>query len=229
MPELHVLRVFVDERGAAGNRLGVMLDAASIGPAERQQTAAALGYSETVFVDSGERLQIFTPTTELPFTGHPLVGAASLLARPELHPPAGRVTAASQPPYTWISAPPAFCPKWELCQEASPAAVDALAPPASGHVLHWAFADEAAGLISARVFAPDYGVAEDPATGSAAIVLCAVLGRAIDIRQGEGSEILARPAADGRVELGGRVRATMPPMPWAAVRPPDQPSTKGSS
>jgi predicted PhzF superfamily epimerase YddE/YHI9 len=208
MPELHVLRVFVDDRGAAGNHLGVMLDAGDLDAVERQRIAAELAYSETVFVDPpGDRLQIFTPTTELAFAGHPLVGTAWLLGRPTLHPPAGPVATRSDPPLTWISARPEFCPEWELRREPAAEAVDRLDPPAAGHVMHWAYEDEAAGRIRARVFAPDYGVAEDPATGSAAIALCARLGRALWIRQGEGSEIRARPAArgDGTVELGGRV------------------------
>jgi predicted PhzF superfamily epimerase YddE/YHI9 len=48
------------------------------------------------------------------------------------------------------------------------------------------------------------GVAEDEATGSAAVRLCARLGRELDIRQGRGSRIVARPRADGWVEIGGR-------------------------
>jgi hypothetical protein len=35
--------------------------------------------------------------------------------------------------------------------------------------------------------------------------LVAQLGREIEIRQGRGSVIQARPAEDGRVEIGGRV------------------------
>ncbi len=207
MPELHVLSVFVDRDGAAGNRLGMMLAAEGLGPAERQQIATELGYSETVFVDGADRLQIFTPTTELAFAGHPLVGAAWLLDRPTLHPPAGPVATRRDGELTWITADPAFCPAWELRREATPARVDDLRPPDAGHVMHWAFVDEAAGLVRARVFAPDYGVAEDPATGSAAITLCSALGRALVIRQGAGSEILARPThGGGAVELGGRVR-----------------------
>jgi predicted PhzF superfamily epimerase YddE/YHI9 len=211
MPELHVLSVFVDDHGAAGNPLGVMLDAAEIEPAERQRIAAELAYSETVFVDGADRLQIFTPTIELPFAGHPLVGTAWLLERPTLHPPAGPVTTRSEPPFTWVSADPGFCPPWELRREPAAEAVDRLSRPDAGHVMHWAFEDEAAGRIRARVFAPDFGVAEDPATGSAAIALCATLGRPIVIRQGEGSEIFARPADGGKIELGGRVRATSGP------------------
>jgi predicted PhzF superfamily epimerase YddE/YHI9 len=206
MPELHVLCVFVDAHGSAGNLLGVMLAAEGLDAAARQQIAGELNYSETVFVDGADRLQIFTPTTELAFAGHPLVGAAWLLERPTLHPPAGAVATRREDELTWITAEPAFCPPWELRREDSPDAVDGLSPPATGHVMHWAFVDEAAGLVRARVFAPDYGVAEDPATGSAAIALCALLGRPLVIGQGAGSEILARPGAGSAVELGGRVR-----------------------
>ena len=88
---------------------------------------------------------------------------------------------------------------------AQPAELDALIAPAEGHILHWAWSDEAAGRIKARVFAADYGIAEDPATGSAAIVLCGSLSRPIVIEQGEGSIINAHPAGAGAVELGGRV------------------------
>ncbi|MEA2298793.1 MAG: hypothetical protein QOF77_1729 [Solirubrobacteraceae bacterium] len=231
MPELHVLRVFVDGYGAAGNHLGVMQGAAAIGPIERQRIAAELAYSETVFVDGADRLQIFTPTTELAFAGHPLVGAAWLLRRPTLHPPAGPVATRSDPPLTWITARAELCPRWEIRREASPEAVDALPPPPDGHILHWAFADEAAGLVRARVFAPDYGVAEDPATGSAAIVLCATLDRPLVIRQGEGSEILVRPAGGDTVELGGRVVRVRRPAepPTLSATGAGAPPTRGRS
>ena len=68
----------------------------------------------------------------------------------------------------------------------------------------WAFADEAAGVIRARVFPVGLGIAEDEATGLAAVQLCDRLGRALDIRQGRGSRILVRPVDGGRIELAGR-------------------------
>jgi predicted PhzF superfamily epimerase YddE/YHI9 len=56
------------------------------------------------------------------------------------------------------------------------------------------------------VFVPELGVGEDEATGSAALRLGAQLGHPIEIRQGKGSLIYARPAEqDGFVEIGGRV------------------------
>ena len=69
----------------------------------------------------------------------------------------------------------------------------------------WAWLDEADGLIRARVFVPEAGIAEDEATGSAAMRLAAALGRPIEIRQGVGSVIYARPLAAGPAEIGGRV------------------------
>ena len=57
--------------------------------------------------------------------------------------------------------------------------------------------------MRARAFGMRIGIAEDEATGSAATKLCAHAGRPIDIRQGRGSRILARPADDGYVEIGG--------------------------
>jgi hypothetical protein len=46
---------------------------------------------------------------------------------------------------------------------------------------------------------------EDEATGAAALLLSAQLGRALNITQGCGSQILTAPAPDGTVEVGGRV------------------------
>lgn len=75
-----VLRVFTDSDGNFGNPLGVV-DARHVEPAHRQRLATQLGYSETVFVDlpapgsASAHATIYTPRTELPFAGHPTVGA----------------------------------------------------------------------------------------------------------------------------------------------------------
>jgi predicted PhzF superfamily epimerase YddE/YHI9 len=47
---------------------------------------------------------------------------------------------------------------------------------------------------------------EDEATGAAALALTAHLGRALDITQGRGSQILTAPRPGGTIEVGGRVR-----------------------
>lgn len=213
---LDVLRVFCAADRAAGNPLGVFLDGAQVPHDRRQAIARDLGFSETVFVDGPERgeLRLFTPTVELPLAGHPLVGTAWLLRErgygpSALRPPAGEVAVRFDGELTCVAGNPEWAPPFEFAQLGSPAEVDALdgPPPGYGLVGAWAWIDEPRGLIRERVFVPEAGVDEDEATGSAAMLLCAQLGRAIEIRQGRGSVIVAVPLADGRVEMRGRVIA----------------------
>ena len=208
MPQLQLLRVFCDEDGSGGNPLAVFAEGAEVPPERRQAVAADLGLSETVFVDDGERgeVRIFTPAVELDFAGHPAVGAAWLLEGVEtLRTQAGEVPVAREDGAVFVAARPAWGPPFELEQLGSPAEVDALDGPPRGHdlIAAWAWLDEAAGMVRARVFPVRIGIPEDEATGSAATKLAAEIGRPIDIRQGRGSRILARPRADGLVEIGG--------------------------
>ena len=205
MTQVRVLRVFTDQAGRSGNLLGVVRDAAAIEHARRQAIATELGYSETVFVERDTEVQIFTPATELPFAGHPLVGSAWLLRHPALHVAAGEVRTRVQGERAWVLARAQWCPSFERRQLDSPAEVDDFAAPASGSLQVWAWQDEARGSIRARVFAPDLGVPEDPATGSATVVLCAALDRAITVDQGPHCLIEAQPLGGGVIELGGRV------------------------
>ena len=213
MPRLHVLRVFVGDGGAGGNPLGVFLDGAQVAEGERQGIAADLGFSETVFVEDPEqgRLRIFTPKEELPFAGHPLVGTAWLLTSeglvvPTLRPPAGEVPVRVEGGVTFISGRPEWAPPYEHIELASPAEVEALAGPPNGQDLAgvWAWEDERAGYVRARVFPIRSGIDEDEATGAHAVRLAARLARTIIIRQGKGSLIFADPQPDGTVEIGGR-------------------------
>jgi predicted PhzF superfamily epimerase YddE/YHI9 len=205
MTTVRVLRVFTDEHGASGNLLGVVRDAQDIPHARRQAIATELGYSETVFVQRATQGQIFTPATELPFAGHPMVGSAWLLRQPVLQTAAGDVRTRVQGDRAWVLARAQWCPDFERRQLASPADVDAFVPPAGGSLHVWSWSDQARGHVRARVFAPDFGVPEDPATGSATVALCAQLGRDIVVDQGPHCEIHARPLDDGVIELGGRV------------------------
>jgi predicted PhzF superfamily epimerase YddE/YHI9 len=213
MARLHILKVFVGEGGAGGNPLGVFLEGGEVPEDERQSVAADLGFSETVFVEDRERgeLRIFTPGTELPFAGHPLVGTAWLLAHEGpgvsvLRPPAGEVPVRFEGDLTFISGRPEWASPFEHIRFDSPAEVEALEGPPEGHDLVgvWAWEGEDAGRVRVRVFAPRLGVEEDEATGAHAVRLAAQLGREITIRQGRGSLILAGPQPDGSVEIGGR-------------------------
>lgn len=214
MSSLHVLRVFVNEDGEWGNPLGVFLDGTAVPEADRQHVAAELGFSETVFVDdrAAGRLRIYTPLVELAFAGHPAVGAAWLLARQGspvdvLRVPAGEVGVRYAGADAHVAANPEWAPPFEYRQLAAPRELRALDPAAARRNTYaWAWIDEAAGTARARSFVPEAGIAEDEATGSAAIGLCARLGRPLTVHQGHGSVLRCAPLGDGRVEVGGTTR-----------------------
>ncbi|HLJ71350.1 MAG TPA: PhzF family phenazine biosynthesis protein [Roseiarcus sp.] len=90
--KFHTLDVFT-ETALAGNPLAVVLDCEGLDDRRMQAIAREFNLAETVFVleprdpVNTARLRIFTPGRELPFAGHPTVGAAVLLAQlraPEL-------------------------------------------------------------------------------------------------------------------------------------------------
>lgn len=206
-----VLRVFCGPDGRHGNALGVVRDGSRVpGERARQELAGRLGFSETVFVDDPERgaVDIYTPGLRLPFAGHPLVGAAWLLDLEILETAAGEVYARYDGEFTWITARPEWAPPRTLRRYASVREVDDLAVPEPGEWLYaWSWIDEAAGRVRARAFpGRDDGIDEDEATGAAALLLTQQLGRALNITQGRGSQLLTAPAPDGTIELGGRVR-----------------------
>jgi predicted PhzF superfamily epimerase YddE/YHI9 len=206
-----VLRVFCGPTGGHGNALGVVRDGRRVpGEASRQALAKELGFSETVFVDDPERgvVDIYTPGLRLPFAGHPLVGAAWLLDVEILELPVGDVFARNDGEFTWITAEAAWAPPRTLIEYGSAAEVDALPVPEPGTWRYaWSWQDEAAGRVRARAFpGRGDGIDEDEATGAAALLLTHRLGRALNISQGRGSQILTAPGADGTVEIGGRVR-----------------------
>jgi trans-2,3-dihydro-3-hydroxyanthranilate isomerase len=71
----------------AGNQVAVFTDAREIPEERLQPLAREINYSETVFVypaagDGHARIRIFTPNSELPFAGHPILGTAFVLAQP---------------------------------------------------------------------------------------------------------------------------------------------------
>jgi predicted PhzF superfamily epimerase YddE/YHI9 len=214
VPELHVLRVFCAPEGGGGNPLGVFLDGDEVAEADRQEVAADLGFSETVFVDDPRRgvIRIFTPAEELEFAGHPSVGTAWLLARERepvdvLRPAAGELPVRRDGEMTFIAARPEWAPWFDFVEVESTAEVDRLKGPPGGMdmVGVWAWLDEDAGVIRERVFASGVGIPEDEATGAAAVLLGARLGRPLEVCQGKGSRIIATPLEDGMVEIGGRV------------------------
>jgi trans-2,3-dihydro-3-hydroxyanthranilate isomerase len=263
-----VVDVFTDEP-LTGNQLGVFTDARDLTETEMQSLARELGFSETVFVlppavaNADVRIRIFTPTTELPFAGHPTLGSAFVLGAPlqkvviRLETGAGVVPVAlerdgAQIVFGRMEQP---IPVWEPVPDPAPilAALGVARSPlpverydlGPGHVYVALRSPDAVAQLDpdlgalaratrdgvncfahvggvrwkTRMFAPNHGVAEDPATGSAAGPLAVHLARHGRIGFGEQIEIsqgaeIARPStlyarvdgADGaieHVEVGG--------------------------
>jgi trans-2,3-dihydro-3-hydroxyanthranilate isomerase len=192
-----------------------------------QAIAAEFNLSETVFplpptaAGADYRVRIFTPGRELPFAGHPSIGAAWVLARAGLlrlgdavqecgagllpvqvtehgarvaggpprsarsgtawrwPPPSGSVPPTSRPvPAGVAGAGISFAflvvrPDAVARAVPDPARLRELTDGLVGLVV--AAVDPEASHAHVRMFAPDVGVAEDPATGSAAVALTVFL------------------------------------------------------
>lgn len=219
-----VVDVFTAER-LSGNSLAVFPDASEFDEDTMQKIAAELHLTETAFAlpatrkDCAARLRIFTPVRELPFAGHPTVGAAFVLlqkeiiapGRPEflLEEPIGpvpvRIERGGQP-LIWLRTPPihdvrhldgSLCAKAlglepqdllpvspQLLSAGNPTVIVAAKDRSAVDRAHldlaglrslkdtenesfcvFLFAPTPEGAYS-RMFAPEYGLPEDPATGS---------------------------------------------------------------
>jgi predicted PhzF superfamily epimerase YddE/YHI9 len=220
--DVTVLRVFTDSDGNHGNPLGVV-DADLVSPADRQRLATQLGYSETIFVGipapgvNTAVAHIFTPATEMPFAGHPTVGAGWWLRKRgtpvnTLQVPGGVVQIEHQErpdgEFTVIRARSEWAPEFSIHDMASVDEVLAADPDDySDDVKHyvWAWTDRASGAIRSRMFASQLGIPEDEATGAAAMRITDYLSRDLTITQGRGSQIRTFWSAEGWVRVAGRV------------------------
>ncbi|MBT8227671.1 MAG: PhzF family phenazine biosynthesis protein [Dactylosporangium sp.] len=212
-----IVDVFTD-RAFAGNPLAVVFGAEALTGGQMQAMAREFNLSETAFVlpptdpAATYRVRIFTPATELPFAGHPSLGAAVTQQRRGLFEPGpvvqeclagllpvtvagdgtgvltgGTPTAGPERdpgsllaglgltvddhlgpapsaascgmPFVFLRVRPGAVARARLVD---PAAIDDLC------LLAW---DPPSRTAQVRVFAPGAGVAEDPATGSAALAL----------------------------------------------------------
>jgi predicted PhzF superfamily epimerase YddE/YHI9 len=193
--DVDVVRVFT--RGEiGGNHLGIVADGVDRSTEQMQAIASEVGYSETVFLADDATVRIFTPFDELPFAGHPLVGAAWWLAHHgrrvrELRPPIGPIRCGTIGDRGWIEAPldqrvRPFSGRWPgwlpdpvrscivempipylIWQVSSPADVAAIEPEPGDE---WIYVVADAGATTrARFFVGREF--EDPATGSAAVAL----------------------------------------------------------
>src|SRR3954447_7400410 len=81
-----VADVFTDT-ALTGNQLAVFTDGRGLDDRTMQDLAREMRFSESVFVFPAEagghaRIRIFTPESEPPFAGHPILGTAFVLAGP---------------------------------------------------------------------------------------------------------------------------------------------------
>jgi trans-2,3-dihydro-3-hydroxyanthranilate isomerase len=82
-----VADVFTDTP-LTGNQLAVFTDARDLDQLTMQALAKEMAFAETVFVlpthdeNADLRIRIFTPESELPFAGHPVLGSAFVLGLP---------------------------------------------------------------------------------------------------------------------------------------------------
>jgi len=216
--DVTVLRVFTDEDGNFGNPLGVV-DASQAAPAERQRIAAQLGYSETIFIDvpnpgsTTAHARIYTPATELPFAGHPTVGASWWLRDrgtpvKTLQVPAGLVQVTYEDDVTAVSARSEWAPEFAIYDlESTDELFDADPDDYPDDIQNylWTWTDRERGAIRSRMFAANLGVPEDEATGAAAVRITDYLSRDLTIVQGKGSVILTGWSPEGWVRVAGRV------------------------
>src|SRR5919109_3324322 len=78
--------VFTDRR-FEGNQLAVFTDARGIDEQTMQTLAREMNFSASTFIlpaerpDTDVRMRIFTPGSEMPMAGHPVVGSTFALAR----------------------------------------------------------------------------------------------------------------------------------------------------
>jgi len=222
----------------AGNQLAVFTDARDLDELTMQALAKETNLAETVFVlppsndEADVRIRIFTPAVELPFAGHPTLGAAFVLGGPLSKIVIRLETAAGVVPVELERDGPRIVfgqmdqplPSWQAVADPAPI-LSALGVSGSslpverydlgpGHVYVelespeavTALAPDVAALARAtrdgtncfardgsrwktRMFAPNHGVVEDAATGSAAGPLSVHLARHGRIAFGERIEI----------------------------------------
>ena len=162
-----------------------------------------MGYSETVFIDVPEpgastaHARIYTPATELPFAGHPTVGASWWLRDRgipvhTLQVPAGIVQVNYEDDLTAVSARSEWAPEFAIYDLESTDELFAADPddyPDDIQNYLWTWTDRERGAIRSRMFAANLGVPEDEATGAAAVRITDYLSRDLTIVQGKGSVI----------------------------------------
>lgn len=267
----HTLDVFTG-KAFSGNPLAVVHDADQLTTDEMQAIAREFNLSETVFLQKPAnpahtaKVRIFTPAAEIPFAGHPTVGAAILIAELRAPDPGGdhdaivaleetigivrvgvrlrRGQAAfaefdapklpeemdTVPPVERLAAALGLLPREIGFANHRPARFAAgnsfvFVPVASLEAIaraavnsqHWETAMRGQDSIGAflycrdtvhttssfhaRMFAPDMGITEDPATGSAAVTFAGVIQKFDALPDGTHKRIIEQGFEMGRPSI----------------------------
>ncbi|EAQ13669.1 trans-2,3-dihydro-3-hydroxyanthranilate isomerase [Maritimibacter alkaliphilus HTCC2654] len=270
MTDYLVYDVFTD-RPFGGNPLAIIPNAAELPEERLQRIAREFNFSETVFLypPEGEgvaKVRIFTPMSEVPFAGHPVIGTVVMLGEAGLgpdfvlelgvgpmavHVEDGHASFQNRVPLEHVATPDKALVARAL---GTPEATILGEPVMAGVGLPFTFTelvDRAAlsdlvpdtsafregatrypsgldfaqcaytrvdGRVHMRMFAPLDNVPEDPATGSAAAALGALLCReaggpvSLTIHQGEDMgrpSVIGVEAEPGRVTVSGRAIRVM--------------------
>jgi trans-2,3-dihydro-3-hydroxyanthranilate isomerase len=83
--DFYIVDVFAINK-YSGNQLAVFPEAGELAPAEMQQIAQEINFSESTFITGQPSagaypVKIFTPAVELPFAGHPTLGTAWVIQK----------------------------------------------------------------------------------------------------------------------------------------------------
>lgn len=80
----YIIDVFADKK-YAGNQLAVFLEAENLSSEEMQQIAREINFAESTFITKLDKennkaeIKIFTPSQEMQFAGHPIIGTSWVL------------------------------------------------------------------------------------------------------------------------------------------------------
>lgn len=215
-PEIHTVRVFVDDENRFGSPLGIVIDEdRKIDKKKRQEIAADLNYSETVFIDDAAAgsINVFSPIRECPFSMYAALGASWFIKNQldfqitHLVSKSQKIKTHYQDEKIWVRSESSILPSWNLVEYETAAEIESFKVDdfmQEKHVLVWAWIDRSGGVVRARTFANDWGIPEDEANGSGSMRLALGLQRDISILHGKGSLIFARPLDNAYVEVGGK-------------------------
>jgi predicted PhzF superfamily epimerase YddE/YHI9 len=213
-----ILKVFVNEEENFGNPVGIILDLENnINQEARQKMAIESRFSEIVFINNLEKrdISIFSPTRQIPFAGHAVVGVANFLIHEQklqvdkLVSMNNEIRVKEYDNLTWVEGKISILPKWNFKQLSSSVDIEQLTLSHTKEYQHtfiWAWIDEDKGIVRARTFATDWEIPEDEANGSGSMKLAYDLKKSLTIIHGKGSIIHANYINSETAEIGGLVK-----------------------